>query len=1170
MKKQLLSLLGLAFMAVAANAQTWTAPVPKMQDGPVSKTQMLLYNVDANQFLSGGGYWGTQAILSDHASEYLLTDSVDAEGTKLGWTIQMADSTVLHRNGSIFVGKYAFNDGASMYQDMADQGHNFWSFEKQDGTGYYRIRNHASDAVYGSGETALGAMYDYNWFGHVSTTTDNTCVTTADPTNTEYTSQVDWAFVDPAEFDAWNAKKALYAALVEAEALEFTVDYAAESAVYNNAAATNEELLAAAAALKEKIQLAKVYGVLEGASEDNPKDATSLLVNPNFDGNADGWTNTFISGTNASNVGYQAASYTNGDVTISNFIEAWTNQNYGGAPRSIGAGELSQTLPSLPAGKYMLSVDVIAVNQDGIATVGVQLFAKGGDIENVREVATGNEKPEHFDVTFVSAGGDITMGLRTVENATANWIAADNFHLMYYGETSEDPQQVALKALIDEYNAKYPEADDVEAPQTLIDAYKVALEAAQNATENFAEYREALMQAFAEMENGVHVYSNALAAITTIGTTINVAEENGWGELVDNLSELEEQLQQAWENKEMTLEDAADINKKKATLIGEYISANAKEGDDVTILLSNPGFDTDFSGWTVAEGSSTPAWGGFSWAGYVLINDVEGGVQPSTDLGSGNAELYHAKLDISQTVHNMPAGLYTLSCQAFSRDDNGDGIAAELYAVMNGEEQTVKVKALTSEGAPEALFITTTGGQDGQSDLQNGPDDTWIPNGMTGANVYFSKGYYKNEFNILVTEPTDITVGIRDASGADWVLFDDFKLVYQGNSANAYAATINDLIAKLNDKQNEGVLTLDVVDEIDALCVKAQDAVDANDADACIAAIRELEEMIVHADENLKLTVELENDWNNTNENLLLMVESSYEGLTALVEEIGAKIDEGVYETEQQVKDYIYNLQAEWVKHVQYDVLATANEAEPADITPAILNPSGVDPMGNATKAKWDDTAGVGLGAGCTEMFNKEVGASFTQTIKGLAPGWYRLGVQGFYRGHGWADQIDANDVDTIPYYADIVAGEKATRLRSLKSDAEAYNALVAGAVEGKWLVPADMTAANNAFENSLYQNWLQFEVKEGEKEVTIGLVKTGHVGDDWTMFDNWTLYYLGTAAPAEDTTTAINGVAGAQTLGVKIYSVAGSQQSRLQKGVNIIKTTMSDGTVRTSKVLVK
>ena len=170
------------------------------------------------------------------------------------------------------------------------------------------------------------------------------------------------------------------------------------------------------------------------------------------------------------------------------------------------------------------------------------------------------------------------------------------------------------------------------------------------------------------------------------------------------------------------------------------------------------------------------------------------------------------------------------------------------------------------------------------------------------------------------------------------------------------------------------------------------------------------------------------------------------------------------------------------------------------------------------------------------------------------------------------ADLVDANDVDTLAYNVDLVAGDKATRLMAIKSDAEAHNTLVGGTAAGKWAIPTSMGQANNAFENGLYQNYLLFQVAEGQDEVTIGFKKKAGVGDDWMCYDNWTLEYWGTAAPASDPTTAIT-TAEATATGVvsrAIYSLDGTQQVRLLKGVNIVKTTLADGTVRVSKVLVR
>ena len=112
-------------------------------------------------------------------------------------------------------------------------------------------------------------------------------------------------------------------------------------------------------------------------------DVSGVFTNSDFsDGNVNGWDITYKGNTDeATNVGYQGAEYKNGDIVISKFIEAWKND---AAPKYLGDGSITQTVPGLPAGKYMLAVDVIANNQGRISDSNnpdgrpddVQLFAK--------------------------------------------------------------------------------------------------------------------------------------------------------------------------------------------------------------------------------------------------------------------------------------------------------------------------------------------------------------------------------------------------------------------------------------------------------------------------------------------------------------------------------------------------------------------------------------------------------------------------------------------------------------------------------------------------------------------------------------------------------------------------------------------------------------------------
>jgi len=88
--------------------------------------------------------------------------------------------------------------------------------------------------------------------------------------------------------------------------------------------------------------------------------------------------------------------------------------------------------------------------------------------------------------------------------------------------------------------------------------------------------------------------------------------------------------------------------------------------------------------------------------------------------------------------------------------------------------------------------------------------------------------------------------------------------------------------------------------------------------------------------------------------------------------------------------------------------------------------------------------------------------------------------------------------------------------------------------------------------------------VSEEKEDVMVGAVKTAHISGDWTILDNFRLYYLGQEIPVgigcvEDTMPEASAVAG-------YFSLDGIQLSAPRKGFNIVK--FSDGS--TKKVLVK
>ncbi len=1144
-------------------------------------------NTNTDQYIGAGqGYnvWTTAATMveRDDAITYIIDDETDDYGTGITFK-NNSGGLYTFISGALTTDHYGWGE---MHVDMASQGYNHFDI-KDNGNGTFQIYSEDypevvdEDTVHYSGywgtvpadgtyPQAVWAMLDPSIEG-------NYC---------------NWQFIDMTQY---LAQCDLYDALQQTlnySSIDQTVVAAAE-AVYNDANATPDELEAQVDLVMDAIKEA----AFAEASEDNPVDMTNLIVNPDFNiGDISGWDCTFEKGVSATNIGYQSGgpytntsyTYTNHDGEIVNpnctyFIEAWTasalgeNTNYS---QCIGDAQLSQTLTDMQAGKYILACDAIAVQQSDVnhTVTGVQLFATGGDLDSYSEIATGNGIPEHVTLEFVSAGGDLVIGLRTVYT-DANWIGADNFELVYYGEGG-NAYLASLNDAIESWNAQFPDMSGVYANAELKDAYSEALataeataEAAASTDEEYTAVRDALNDAGYALNASATEYEEVYGYIEYCNEVSNEADENGWEGLVDEIAEYRDNLQSGYEDGTLTSDDIASISTDIHTIIISYISENAQAGDDISIAIQNRGFDTDISGWEL--GGVRPSWGGYDTASYE--NNYGTGAKLA-DIGSGDVEVFETSaFDIYQTLPNMPAGLYTVTCQAFERDDAGDGMSTYLYAVADEEESSTLVWGITEQSSEENLY--NTAGGIGWPDDSTTTDDEgnvrYIPDSMWGANVYFYAGYYVNTLSVLLLEDGDLTIGLRDAS-ADWVIFDNFGLVYEGNDAASYFALLQELIYEAEAILEEGDISLGAASVLDAAVDQGYTAMDSNSTEECQAAMLALQDAIAAGNESHTLVTNLAETVEYISEISAGKVESSVTGnLLDVIESIQDTLEGDGFETDAAVVEADVNLKST-LTSVALNDHTDATEDNPADISAVILLPDYTDALGDYSYFGWDLNEGTGAAAnfGAAEIYNQEAGAGMSQIIYNLNAGYYRLGVQGFYRPIGYFTSISASDVteaDTI-HYVDIVAGETATRMLSIYADAAAYSSQIAGSSSSStYTIPASMEEAANGFAADLYQNVLQFEVAEDGTDVPVGVLKTGYVEYDWLIFANWTLLYLGTTEPAEDPTTAVEGVEGTgDVVATAIYGVNGVQLSHLTKGVNIVKTTLSDGTVKVTKVLVK
>ena len=217
-----------------------------------------------------------------------------------------------------------------------------------------------------------------------------------------------------------------------------------EEALVSNEAI--EETIAGLPGLWVKYVLGQDFSV---ATAEFPVDVTGIILNADFEvGNSNFWTitaavDTLEDGTKdrvGQNQGYQSnTTYTNEDITISKFIEAWRPNG-----EALHDGTLAQTLlAALPEGYYTFEADAFATNQTEIPEGGITgAYMMVTDGTSTWKEPVGIEVnsgvPQHFTLDFYSDGKTpVTVGL-LVAATNASWIVADNFQLSYIGTTVPD------------------------------------------------------------------------------------------------------------------------------------------------------------------------------------------------------------------------------------------------------------------------------------------------------------------------------------------------------------------------------------------------------------------------------------------------------------------------------------------------------------------------------------------------------------------------------------------------------------------------------------------------------------------------------------------------------------------------------------------------------------
>ena len=1214
-----------------ANAADWnvrTAPtVADVKAEAVefeAEHQYLLYNTGANLFFSQGNAWGTKA--SGHGDQAkalrMYFTKYVAEGEEWDGQTYIFKIYSSVRSNSYSWHECFFDNAAAMYVDRASQKNLYWEVQDM-GNKVYRLKAaQANPDLKSDGTQFVGRDESVTQdTQNLSDFYDNANAYPLSPMLTGAEGQhIDWVFYDASIFEIYEAAEELK---VEAEAAEAEgVDISDAVTVYNKANATIEELKAALADLKNARQ-----GNLANATADKPADASSFIVNPDFKGNdiKTGWSGT---GWGSANPKENAERYESFFDTYQD-IAGLPNGVYAlGVNAFFRAGNAGPALTNYIANnaesKYLklyakttedsLFTSICSPYKGAPNTKQDQGSESSASYDGVTYWIPNNMVAAEYYMhtlglyknrVFVAVeDGKLRIGATRNENdgakITGEWGIFDDFSLTYYGGAADAFQKwydltlndldVYNYEVKDDYTTKYLE--DYNTVFEALRAVKVTNKAeVMAAIAGLDEQANAVVSSLSKnialwkQYEALIIEAKSVAADNNLDPTYT--EELGdWcdiegPEAVELLMLTNEQLET----------QIAEITEKMDEARKHPVGSNT----DMTNMLKNPDFSKGAEGWTVEKVN-----GG---------NVTTGGTATNTCFEAWN----NANFDIYQEVENAPAGVYEISVQGFyryGRTAYNEYLAQQVSEVKNSPVYIYLNDNMTPftnvYGDPKQITdedFYKSGSSDYVSETGNDGITYYYPNGMASAAVAFSDGMYTQAAYGLVASAGDkMRIGVKGSSNQlndSWSIWDNFRLVYKGFDADVIKPILEANITKSEETLN-GALGKDAAKALEAALDEAKKVVDSNDGEAMFKALSAIFATTRAVTESKAKFASL----NEANEKLAAEIaDASTNGTCAITtieeaktlnETITAGIEKRIYNDEdadglmEQITDMIKKLQIP-------EGFDDASDENPKDASWCIVNPKYDD----NTNEGWTSTKDPSISYNICEVFNSDF--NYYQDIE-LTAGTYSLTAPGFYRFGSAAEDYaafneDATQNNNLSMYVTVGSDSMFVAMPRLASAAQEYTADVkvaddntksfnapsnyiwvadpvvnADSTQATGTIVADrMETAASEFANGKYAGTtITFKVPE-DMTVRIGMSKNVQQANNWCIWGAWQLTYYGKNSSKETTPSGIiSAFSNGQVARTEFFSINGTRISAPRSGVVIMKQTMSDGTIKVRKVVMK
>lgn len=1211
-------------VAMAADFTERTAPtVADVKATPVNfeaEHQYLLYNTGAKLFFSQGNAWGTKASGHGEQAQALrmyFTKYVPTDGEWDGKTYIFKIYSSI-RNTTYSWHECFFDSQTAMFVDRASQANLYWEVE-QVGDKVYRLKaaqanpDFKSDGTQFVGRDETVAQDDAN----LSDVYDNANAYPLSPMLTEGEGKhIDWVFYDADIFPIYEAAEQLKKEIVSAE--EQGIDVAAYVAVYNNANATLAEIEKAIDDVK-----AAVAANMANGSVEHPTDASSFITNGTFDGNVlTGWSGSgwgsYNPKENAERYNMTYNTYQNLEGLMPGVYAFSANAFYragnaGPAYTNFKAKNEASRYAKLYAavGEDTLFVAIVSP-YEGAPTaaqgVGSESNYKDGDVTYyipndmiaaeyyMHDLGLYNNKV----LVGVGEDGKLTVGSRKDTTTDGDWAIFDDFKLTYYGNAAESYKYWVEQAFAtlpdytattDAYTKEYMEAYAAVREQVAKDVADAKVSNSAEVLALIADFTEKIAAVEAPLVENIALWKQ-YAAIVDKATETAANEQLNQEYIIDlELADYSKSFEDEYEDLAMNNEELTELIAE----ISEKITAAERQpidGANVSYLLTNPGFDDGDAGWT---GRST-----------------------ITDIAHSCAEAYEKQnFDFYQVVEDAPVGVYEISLQGFVRAGandqawpayrDADGKIEPMAWVYLNKKQTAlnncfDVQAMTLADydlSPENLYgpepyalLSAAGDSITNADGAS----IWVPNGMSTSQDAFTKGYYqKSAFGLVAQDGDAMRIGIKGSLGTScWAIWDNFQLTYRGYKADVVREVLDEEIENLKAQRDEADVYYgtNVREEIEAVLTEAaavRESENGRDMFGTLTKIFEVGDTLAASKATF---AELEALLGKLTEAYMVSEAdlSVQQQAAALVTEVGAAI--ATY-TDENAKAKIVEINA-LIKSLKIPAgFDNATDDNPKDASWLIENPV----YENNDNEGWTTDKNVAISYNICEVYNSDF--DYYQDIEGLPEGTYELNIQGFYRFGFAADDYAAYtenpaENNNLKLYVNIDDTEIAVDMPRLAAGAEDYEATAAedgtfaaaggmawvadptpnedaSAATGKQ-VSNNMEQAANQFAEGKYQAPTITFKSGADGKARIGLKKEVQQEGNWCIWGNWKLTYYG--KNSSKTVTDTDGIAeignAPKTAKTEYFNLNGARIDKAQKGVVIVKQTLSDGSVKVKKTVVK